>query len=269
MSAALSAAPTLTREAAKWAAEQTLWARIAVRRHLDRDGARPKPLATIPTNVLRTASQWEVACRELKRLQLPLHHDRPKNWDALSAVSFVLERTASLGPDAAVLDAGSARYSTVLPMLRLYGLHDLWGNNLEWSREHRHGPVRFVPGDMTATDFPDARFDAITCLSVIEHGVPLKGFLVEAARLLRPDGVLFVSTDYDQEPPDTTGKTAYGQPVHIFSPDEIREFVAAAAAAGLQLVGELRLDHPQRPVHWARVGIDYTFLSMGFRKAQA
>ena len=176
--------------------------------------------------------------------------------------------TRRVEPTGAVLDAGCARYSTLLPSLRLYGFTDLFGNNLEWSRESRHGPVRLVPGDMTATSFPDARFDAITCLSVIEHGVPVKGFLVEAARLLKPGGVLFISTDYDQNPPDTTGKTAYGQPVHIFSPDEIRAIVSDADAAGLRLIGELKLDHAERPVTWPRVGIDYTFLSVGLRKAE-
>jgi hypothetical protein len=96
--------------------------------------------------------------------------------------------------------------------------------------------------------------------------VPVKGFLVEAARLLKPGGVLFISTDYDQEPPDTTGKTAYGQPVHIFSPDEIRDIVKQADDVGLKLVGDLKLAHAERPVHWERVGVDYTFISLGFRR---
>ena len=58
-------------------------------------------------------------------------------------------------------------------------------------------------------------------MSVIEHGVPLEPFLAETARILPPGGLLVVSTDYDQDPPDTAGHTAYGQPVHIFSPAEI------------------------------------------------
>jgi SAM-dependent methyltransferase len=253
------------REVAKWGAEQLLWRRVAVQHALaQRSGhVRRKPTPVTPTNVLSTRAEWESACRQLRDLKLPLHHDRAKNWDALAAISWVVD---NVDPSGAVLDAGCARYSTLLPSLRLYGFTDLFGNNLEWSRESRHGPVRLVPGDMTATSFPDARFDAITCLSVIEHGVPVKGFFVEAARLLRPGGVLFVSTDYDQNPPDTTGKSAYGQPVHIFSPDEVRDIVSDADDAGLRLTGDLRLRHTERPVTWPRVGIDYTFLSLGFRK---
>lgn len=255
----------IVREAAKWAAEQLLWNRVAAQHVLDVRGnrTRPKPAAASPTDVLSTRADWERACAQLRELKLPLHRDKPKNWDTLAALSFVLENVGSSG---AVLDAGCARYSTLLPSLRLYGFTDLFGNNLEWSRATHHGPVRLLPGDMTATSFPDGRFDAITCLSVIEHGVPVKGFLVEAARLLKPGGVLFISTDYDQNPPDTTGKTAYGQPVHIFSPDEIRDIVKQAGDVRLKLVGELRLDHAERPVHWSRLGIDYTFISLGLRK---
>jgi SAM-dependent methyltransferase len=255
----------IAREAAKWAAEQILWKRAALQHALDARAhrTRRKPASVVPTDVLSTRADWQRAVAQLRALRLPLHRDKPKNWDALAALSFVLDNVA---PSGAVLDAGCARYSTLLPSLRLYGCTDLFGNHLERSRPSHHGPVRLLPGDMTATSFPDARFDAITCLSVIEHGVPIKGFLIEAARLLRPNGVLFISTDYDQDPPDTTGKTAYGQPVHIFSPDEIHDIVKQADDVGLTLVGDLKLAHAERPVHWERVGVDYTFISLGFRR---
>ncbi len=101
-------------------------------------------------------------------------------------------------------------------------------------------------------------------MSVIEHGVPLDAFVAETARLLRPGGVLVVSTDYDQSPPDTTGRFAYGVPVHIFSPEEIRKLVAEAQSRGLKLLGELTLEHPERPAHWKRVGLDFTYIRLAF-----
>jgi SAM-dependent methyltransferase len=194
---------------------------------------------------------------------LPLHHDRPKNWDALGAVSTVL---AEGGRDARVLDAGSARYSSVLPWLRLYGLSDLVGNNLEFGDDVRRDGVLFRYGDIAAMDFPDDRFDAVTCMSVIEHGVPLGAFFAQAARVLRPGGVLVVSTDYDADPPDTNGIMMYGRPVMIFSPDMIRELVQLAAGKGLALIGQLNLEHAERPVHWRRTGLDYTFVRLTFRR---
>lgn len=207
--------------------------------------------------------EWEAAVTECRRLRLPLHHDRPKNWDALGAVATVL---AECGPSAHVLDAGSARYSSVLPWLRLYGLRDLVGNNLEFGADVRRDGVLFRYGDITATDFPPARFDAVTCMSVVEHGVPPEAFLAETARILRPGGLLVISTDYAADPPDTTGITMYGRQVQIFSPAQIRALVALAAEHGLHLLGELALEHAERPVHWARTGLDYTFIRLAFRR---
>ena len=49
-------------------------------------------------------------------------------------------------------------------------------------------PIRYIPGDLTHTPFPDGYFDAIACLSVIEHGVPLQNYFREMYRLLKPNG---------------------------------------------------------------------------------
>ncbi len=260
---------------AKIVAERLLWARVAVQRRAEarKPTTREAPKSVPPTDVLRSTAQWKSATDEARRLRLPLHRDLPKNWDALGAVGAVLTLT---GTDDArtlrVMDAGSARYSSVLPWLRLYGLGDapgsLLGINLEFgSTVHRDG-VAFRQGDVTATGLPAGSLDAITCMSVIEHGVPLTAFLAESARVLRPGGVLCVSTDYDQTPPDTRGITAYGGPVRIFGPDDIRTFIADARSVGLELVGgEPDFSHAERPVHWKRTGLDYTFILLTFRRA--
>ena len=250
---------------AKIGAEEVLWARVAaqVAAQRARSTARPLPSVQPPTDVLATNAQCQQAIDECRRLGLPLHHDRVKNWDALGAVSLILN---TLGTDIRVLDAGAARYSSILPWLRLYSVRDLVGNNLEFTRVRQHGPVRFEPGDITQTQYRDGWFDAVTCMSVIEHGVPLEGFVAEMARIIRPGGLLVVSTDYDQDPPDTTGKTAYGVAVHIFNPDEVREFVKRAADHGLTLLGELKLAHPERPAHWKRTGLDFTYLRLAFAR---
>ena len=265
----LSAAPPGGRalHMAKLAAEETLWARVAAGRTVRslRNAPRPMPTEVTPTEVLDSRATVERSVAECRRLGLPLHRDRPKNWDALGAVSTVLNH---LGTDIRVIDAGAARYSSVLPWLRLYGVRELLGNNLEFRRVTTHGPVRFEPGDITDTAYPDGWFDAVTCMSVIEHGVPIDGFLAESARVLRPGGLLVVSTDYDQQPPNTAGMTAYGTAVKIFGPEGIREFAANAKSHGLDLVGELQLEHPERPVHWKRTGLDYTFIRLTFTRTE-
>lgn len=221
------------------------------------------PLPVSPTAVLQSRREWQSAVAECRRLRLPLHRDRPKNWDALAAVALILEH---LGRDVAVLDAGSARYSSVLPWLRMYRVRELIGINLEFDRPVVRDGVRFQHGDVTAADFPDSTFHAVTCMSVIEHGVDADAFVAEVARILRPGGLLIVSTDYDEHPPDVAGLTMYGQPVRIFSPADISALVAAAAKSGLTLLGDLEFSHPERPIHWRRTGLDYTFIRLCFAK---
>jgi SAM-dependent methyltransferase len=251
--------------AAKRGAEEVLWARVAAKRALASRRAQPPFPSPVPaTDVLSSTAQVDAAVAECRRLRLPLHHDRPKTWDALGAVSTVLN---ALGTQARVLDAGAARYSPILPWLRIYGVRELVGNNLEFTKVTQHGPVRFEPGDITNTQYRNDWFDAITCMSVIEHGVSVDSFLTESARLLRSDGLLVVSTDYAEKPPDTTGKTAYGTQVKIFSPTDIETLVGDAAARGLRLEGPLRLAHAENPVHWKRTGLDYTFIRLTFRRA--
>ncbi|MGN6523730.1 MAG: class I SAM-dependent methyltransferase [Actinomycetes bacterium] len=264
--------------AAKRGAEHLLWARVAVQRRVEgrrgHDVSRPVGTAVPPTAVLDSEVMWRGAVEQASRLRLPLHRDLPKNWDALGAVGAVLSLADDGTRTARVMDAGSARYSPVLPWLRLYGLGSepgsLLGINLEFGDEVRRDGVVFRHGDVTATGLPDGSLDAITCMSVIEHGVPIEAFLRESARVLRPGGIVCVSTDYDQDPPETDGRTAYGSEVRIFGPQEIRELLASAEGCGLELVGDLStsdsLSHRERPVHWKRVGLDYTFILLTFRR---
>jgi hypothetical protein len=211
----------------------------------------PPPSSPPPENaVLQDRAEWESAVRQLRQLGLPLHRDRPKNWDTLAALGAILRRTE---PSGSILDAGSAIYSTMLPMLWRYGYKRLTGINLEFRRPFQQGPARFVPGDMTTTGFDQGTVD-------------LSAYFREASRLLRRGGVLITSTDFSYEPIDTSGMTAYGVPVRIFTPDEIKHALATAADMGLEPTGDLDLRPSEYPVTWKRLGLRYTFLVFTLRK---
>ncbi|WP_078843894.1 class I SAM-dependent methyltransferase [Streptomyces albus] len=218
---------------------------------------RERP-AVYPVNtVLRDRAEIDAAVAEAERLGLPPVWDAPKSWDSLGALHEVLSRT---GPRARVLDAGAEYYSQILRWLYLYGYRDLTGINLVFERPVRCGPIRLETGDLTATRFADGSFDAVTCLSVIEHGVDPAAYFREMARILRPGGVLVTSTDYFAEPTDTRGRQAYGGPVRVFDRREMEAMFALAAEFGLELTGPVDLTSEERCVHWAEQDLRYSFL---------
>jgi SAM-dependent methyltransferase len=232
--------------------------RILVGRSLDLPREAPAE-----NGVLKREKDWRDALEEVVRLGLPHHPDLPKNWDSLAALSCILKRT---GRGAVILDAGSELYSVILPWLCLYGYHHLRGINLVFDSVIRRGPIIYEYGDITATRFQDEVFDAVTCLSVIEHGVDVTAYFREMSRVLKPKGLLITSVDYFESPIDAKGKEAYGGPVHIFSGEEVLGALRIANAHGFVATGPLDLSCEERPVTWSRVGLQYTFLVFAMAK---
>jgi SAM-dependent methyltransferase len=226
--------------------------------HLSRVPAPP-----LANGTLKSVAEWREATERGKKLRVPLHRGSEKNWDHLAAVSTILANTT---PSARILDAGAELYSNVLPALFLYGYHDLHGINLTFTSAARRGPIRYIPGDLTHTPYPDGSFDAIACLSVIEHGVPLREYFVEMFRLLKPGGVLITSTDYFPTPIATAGHVAHGMPIKIFTKPEIEEALNLAKAVGFEMTGPVDLECAEKPIHWEQFGLEYTFVIFTLRK---
>ena len=212
---------------------------------------------------LKSEAEWAAATEQGRRLHVPLHRGGEKNWDHLAAISVILANT---DPSARILDAGAEIYSNVLPALFLYGYHDLHGINLSFTDPTRRGPIRYIPGDLTHTPYADRSFDAIACMSVIEHGVPLDAYFREMYRLLKPNGLLITSTDYYPTPIDTRGQWEHGAPIKIFSQPEIEAALALARSAGFVETGDIDLECEEKPIRWEKYGLDYTFLLFTLRK---
>lgn len=221
------------------------------------------PEPNLANGTLKSRAEWEAAFAHGKQFHVPLHRGPEKNWDHLAAVSTILANTK---PDARILDAGAEIYSNVLPALFLYGYHDLHGINLSFTAPTRRGPIRYIPGDLTHTPYEGSSFDAITCMSVIEHGVPLAGYFREMFRLLKPGGLLITSTDYYPTPIDTRGQVAHGMPIKIFSKPEIEAAIELARSEGFEQAGPIDLECDEKPIHWEQFGLDYTFVLFTLRK---
>jgi ubiquinone/menaquinone biosynthesis C-methylase UbiE len=106
----------------------------------------------------------------------------------------VRRRVGSLGlaPGARVLDAPCGPGDLTLA-LAAAGF-DAWGADIEAEAQNRLGE-RFCVADLAGQlPWDDRSFDALLCIEGIEHFENRFSFLREAHRILRPNGILLVTT---------------------------------------------------------------------------
>lgn len=72
-----------------------------------------------------------------------------------------------------------------------------------------HPNVRLVRDDITRSSFPDDHFELILCTEVIEHIRDSAAALAEMHRLLKPGGVLILSTPQRYSPLELFAKLAF------------------------------------------------------------
>lgn len=192
---------------------------------------------------------------------LPKHQDFPKNWDNFLAVYHTAFTTDIADP---VLDIAATTESAYLPSLKKLGFNKLMTINLTQDKDEIIDGIKYLKGDCTDMQFPDNYFGFISCLSVIEHGVSLDSFFNHASRTLKPNGHLFVSTDYWVEPVDTYGQHAFGKPVKVFDKNDIESMIRIAREYNLHLTTYPSLECQEKVVNW--IGMDYTFINLLFTK---
>jgi SAM-dependent methyltransferase len=225
-------------------------------------------------NVLQDWGEVGDSILSIQRRGLPLHSTAQKNWDH----ALLLNALTPLSHDSAIIDLGCDEGLT-LNFLRAAGYENLYGLDLNiswraraaqlvrmWRRRSLKPPYHLGRASITQTPFEAGRFAAALSISTIEHGVDKPAFLREAARILKPGGLLFVTTDYWQERIRVSESfRAYGQRWEIACCDDIAQFLKSAAAVGLSPRSGCEIPAcSQRTVHWGDA--DYTFIAMIFRK---
>jgi SAM-dependent methyltransferase len=218
-------------------------------------------------STLKHAREWQEARAILQAAGLcPYERPPAKSWDALRACNFVLQHLPRCRP---VLDAGgSPGYSHVSSWLARYGFAvDVINPAFKDDWVDLSTKVRFRCLDATRSGYPDGHFAAVTCLSVIEHGVPVQPFFAEMRRVIAPGGYLIISTDFWHEPIDTGEKQAFGHPVKIFTPSGVEALIDAAEEFGFQRTGVLDYRCEEQVVCW--LGLRYTFIDFALRRGAA
>ena len=223
-------------------------------------------IEVVNTNTtLKSLTELKAHLDLANRLGLPIHPDPRKNWDNLKASLLFASR---FDPTSRIFDAGADKEPTsvFLPTMRQLLGCELCGMNLNYEQESEAvNQISYVRGDITKTPFPDAYYNGITSLSVIEHGVNLDAYFKEMSRLLQPGGLLVTSTDYWPDKIHNKEQVeAYGQPVFIFSQLEIEQILAKAAEHNLHLTGKIDYEAEEQTVNW--LGFEYTFIMFTLQK---
>ena len=221
---------------------------------------------------LQERIECDAATAVVEAAGLPSHHDPQKNWDTFKCIAPIV---AAGDLQAPILDAGAGVRVVAQRWLHQLGYGELYGCDLKPTvvkPAYASLGFKMSAQELTGTNYETGFFQAVTCISVIEHGVELGGFAREMARILRPGGLLLVSTDYWSEPIDCTGIFPYGLEMGemmIFNERGLREFVETARGVGLEPVGEVSYGTGDRAVRWDRVDREYTFAFIALRKTRS
>lgn len=216
--------------------------------------------------MIKVLKNWQEigdATLSLQRKGIPTHSDTRKNWD----LSLLYETLASENKNSRIVDLGCSPGCTLVFLIGL-GFTNLYGIDFDLEfTGGRNFPANLYKGDLTDTTFESDFFDVAISISVIEHGVDLRDLFNEVNRILKKDGLLFLTTDYWGEKQDVGEINPLGLPWKVFSEADIQELIDIAQDYGFCLNEDINIPScSERTIIWQ--GIEYTFIALIFKKKE-
>jgi SAM-dependent methyltransferase len=192
-----------------------------------------------------------------------------KRWE----YPWALER-AALSPGTRVLDTGCG--ASIFPIYLADQGYRVSAIDLQppFGLDARHGlAVEYVQGDLCRLPWPDASFDAVFCISVIEHlgHGRVEQALKEMRRVLKPGALLLLTTDYYERADATLWYEGPGESFAVdwgfFDEPLLQKYFLNAE--GFRVDGEMDLtvDWPETHETMRRFhGYPYTSVGIALRK---
>lgn len=209
-----------------------------------------------------TSSRWKRFARKTRISRAVDVGDNLKSWDVLKTVHFIEHNVSQSAP---ILDIGA--FASELPCI-LHKMHYSNLTGIDLNPDIKKMPyadtVRYEGSDFVHTHFADESFQAITAISVIEHGFNSALLLAEISRLLRPQGYFIASFDYWPDKVDTDGISFFGMDWKIFSQEEVRALFSDAAEYNLRPYGRINLEAEEKPIGCSHR--EYTFAWLVLQK---
>lgn len=227
--------------------------------------------------VLQNWQELGEATLALQSQGLPIHSTAQKNWDHFLLHNLITSKDKHVQ----IIDLGCGEAHT-LKFLHALGFKNIHGLDFKiswkvrsmqfiraWRQKTLKAPFHLRVGDITRTPFHNESYDLAVSISTIEHGVDIEAFLKEASRILKPGGLLFLTTDYWEEKVQANNSAnAFGLAWRVFSRDDIELLISLARRCGLVLFQDAVIPAcSDKTVFWQ--DSNYTFISLLFRKAAA
>jgi SAM-dependent methyltransferase len=214
--------------------------------------------------VLQSWQEIQAATLKIQQQGLPLHLDVHKNWDH----SLLYDAIGRMDLQSCMIDLGCGEYCT-LNFLAALGFNNLHGIDLQLEPNNADTTYFLYQGNLTQTPLVSGSCDVGISISVIEHGVDLSAFFAEISRLLKTNGLLFITTDYWEERIEIDSAIKpFELDWKVFCKADIQQLIALAQENNLVLEQDGIIPAcSDKPIAWH--DYNYTFIALLFRKVAA